>query len=172
MKRTSILGLVEVATGYIITALIVLVALSTLAIVLSLKYGMNMNYLMQISGCCPRTAVVTPSLIALSTLVSSPSVPLLRNASSTKRRIYILAGAIIVVIVIAIACGVFCRLCGTAWCNWNIKNCTIPNIIVDGVSGLLVKPENPEELAKALTRVLVDGELRNKIAKNVVKLRS
>jgi len=63
MKRTSILGLVEVATGYIITALIVLVALSTLAIVLSLKYGMNMNYLMQISGCCPRTAVVTPSLI-------------------------------------------------------------------------------------------------------------
>lgn len=48
----------------------------------------------------------------------------------------------------------------------------IPDIIVNGVSSLLVKPESPEELAEALIKVLVDDKLRNEIARNAVKLRS
>ena len=40
----------------------------------------------------------------------------------------------------------------------------IPEIIEDGVSGLLVAPQNSAELAQALTRVLSDTELAAKLA--------
>jgi len=48
---------------------------------------------------------------------------------------------------------------------------SIPEIIQNGVTGLLVKPEDPESLAKALMKLLTDDKLRNSIENNVVKLR-
>ncbi len=42
----------------------------------------------------------------------------------------------------------------------------VPEIIRDGVDGLLVEPDRPEELAKALERVLVDEELRARLVEN------
>ena len=42
----------------------------------------------------------------------------------------------------------------------------IPELIADGVNGLLVPPGNPEELAKAIVRVLTDTELRDRIKQN------
>jgi N-acetyl-alpha-D-glucosaminyl L-malate synthase BshA len=42
----------------------------------------------------------------------------------------------------------------------------IPEIVGDGQSGILVEKENPEQLAKAIDRVLQDGELRNTLIEN------
>ena len=38
------------------------------------------------------------------------------------------------------------------------------DIIVDGVNGLLVQPEQPEELARALRRIIADNELAQRLA--------
>jgi phosphatidylinositol alpha-1,6-mannosyltransferase len=35
----------------------------------------------------------------------------------------------------------------------------IPEAIVDGITGVLVNPREPEDIANALTRLLVDGDL-------------
>jgi glycosyltransferase involved in cell wall biosynthesis len=40
----------------------------------------------------------------------------------------------------------------------------IPEVVTDGVSGLLVKPGEPEQLASALRSLIVDAELRNRLA--------
>lgn len=48
----------------------------------------------------------------------------------------------------------------------------IPKIIEDGKTGLLVKPEDPDGLAKALIRILVNDKLRGDVTDNVTKLRS
>ena len=40
----------------------------------------------------------------------------------------------------------------------------IPDIVVDGVNGLLVEPGSPEALAAAIERVLVEGELARRLA--------
>jgi glycosyltransferase involved in cell wall biosynthesis len=40
----------------------------------------------------------------------------------------------------------------------------IPEVVTDGVSGLLVKPGEPEQLAAALRSLIVDAELRNRLA--------
>ena len=39
----------------------------------------------------------------------------------------------------------------------------VPEAVVDGVTGLLVEPENVEEIAKALARLLADEMLRKKL---------
>jgi len=39
----------------------------------------------------------------------------------------------------------------------------IPEIVVDGVTGLLVEPGQPEEMARAMQRLLTDGKLRERI---------
>ena len=41
---------------------------------------------------------------------------------------------------------------------------SIPNLVVDGVSGLLVDPEDPQALAAALVRVLADRALAERLA--------
>jgi len=46
----------------------------------------------------------------------------------------------------------------------------IPWIVRDGVTGLLVKPEDPEGLAEALRRILSDDKLRAEIVNRVAKL--
>ena len=45
----------------------------------------------------------------------------------------------------------------------------IPEIIEDGKDGILVEPENPEELAKAILRLLSDVNLRSLISSNAYK---
>jgi len=45
----------------------------------------------------------------------------------------------------------------------------IPEIIEDGKDGILVEPENPEELAKAILRLLSDVNLRSLISLNAYK---
>jgi glycosyltransferase involved in cell wall biosynthesis len=45
----------------------------------------------------------------------------------------------------------------------------IPELIEDGKDGILVEPENPEELANAMLRLLDEGELRNLISSNAYK---
>jgi predicted lysophospholipase L1 biosynthesis ABC-type transport system permease subunit len=119
----NIPGVIEIIAGYIITALIVLIALGTLAIVLSVSYGIDVSYLVWTSGCCAKTAMVTPSLIALSALMSTPSIFILRNASPAKRKKYILAGVVIVIIGIIIACVVFCSICAFVYCKGNMQSC-------------------------------------------------
>ncbi len=42
----------------------------------------------------------------------------------------------------------------------------VPDLIKDGINGLLVPPEDPEELAKAIERLLVDRELAIMLGKN------
>ena len=42
----------------------------------------------------------------------------------------------------------------------------IPDLVRDGENGLLVEPQNPEALAEALTRVLSDRELAEKLGAN------
>ena len=42
----------------------------------------------------------------------------------------------------------------------------IPNLIDDGINGLLVEPQNPHALAAAIIRGLTDRELRRKIWEN------
>ncbi len=39
----------------------------------------------------------------------------------------------------------------------------IPELVENGVSGLLVPPRQPERLAEAMQRMLTDQELRNRI---------
>ena len=39
----------------------------------------------------------------------------------------------------------------------------IPEIVTDGVTGLMVKPENKSELTDAMRRLLTDGELRKRL---------
>ncbi|VBA42854.1 GalNAc-alpha-(1-_4)-GalNAc-alpha-(1-_3)-diNAcBac-PP-undecaprenol alpha-1,4-N-acetyl-D-galactosaminyltransferase [Mycobacterium innocens] len=40
----------------------------------------------------------------------------------------------------------------------------IPEVVTDGVNGVLVKPGNPGQLAAALQNLIVDAELRNRLA--------
>jgi glycosyltransferase involved in cell wall biosynthesis len=40
----------------------------------------------------------------------------------------------------------------------------LPELVVDGISGLLVSPQSPQELARALEKVLGDGRLRSQLA--------
>lgn len=40
----------------------------------------------------------------------------------------------------------------------------IPEVITDGVNGLLISPGEPEQLAKALQSLIVDAELRDRLA--------
>jgi glycosyltransferase involved in cell wall biosynthesis len=40
----------------------------------------------------------------------------------------------------------------------------IPDIVTDGLSGVLVPPENPVALGEALVRALSDGELQRRLA--------
>lgn len=45
----------------------------------------------------------------------------------------------------------------------------VPEVVRDGVDGLLVEPRNPEELASALARVRDDSGLRKRLASNAAK---
>ncbi len=45
----------------------------------------------------------------------------------------------------------------------------IPEIVEDGVTGLLVEPKNPEDLAKKMTKLLNDPKLRTELAENLHK---
>jgi N-acetyl-alpha-D-glucosaminyl L-malate synthase BshA len=54
--------------------------------------------------------------------------------------------------------------CGISVVGTNVGG--IPDIIDNGVNGLLVTPANIEELAEAIDRLLGDKKLRNKFAKN------
>jgi len=42
----------------------------------------------------------------------------------------------------------------------------LENLIVDGYNGLLVPPRDPKSLADAITLLMVDNNLRGKLAKN------
>ena len=44
----------------------------------------------------------------------------------------------------------------------------IPDIVEDGVNGVLVPPEDPEALADALVRVLSDDELQERLAEGAL----
>jgi glycosyltransferase involved in cell wall biosynthesis len=44
----------------------------------------------------------------------------------------------------------------------------IPELIEDGKSGLLAKPENPGDLAEAIARLLSDDNLRNDFRTNAM----
>jgi glycosyltransferase involved in cell wall biosynthesis len=46
----------------------------------------------------------------------------------------------------------------------------LPEYVHDGESGLVVPADNAEELASALTRVLVDGALRSRLSRGVARL--
>jgi glycosyltransferase involved in cell wall biosynthesis len=54
------------------------------------------------------------------------------------------------------------QLCGRPVIGTNSGG--IPDIIEDNVTGLLVKPQDPVDLAKAIERILVDPELAEKLA--------
>jgi len=46
----------------------------------------------------------------------------------------------------------------------------IPDMIENGINGILVKPDNPRELANAILLILKDNTLRIKLAKNAVQV--
>jgi glycogen(starch) synthase len=46
----------------------------------------------------------------------------------------------------------------------------LPEVIHNGVNGLLVQPRNPKEIAEAVNRVLSDEELARKMAKNALQI--
>ena len=42
----------------------------------------------------------------------------------------------------------------------------IPEILKDGETGLVVEPENPEQMAEAIMQILTDQQLRTKLINN------
>lgn len=58
--------------------------------------------------------------------------------------------------------------CGTPVIGTNIGG--IPEIVKDGVNGILVPPNDPKELANALEKLLADQELRKKYAREGRKI--
>jgi len=45
----------------------------------------------------------------------------------------------------------------------------VPEVVKDGINGILVPPKSPEHVAKALERLLTDSELRRKLGKAAAK---
>jgi glycosyltransferase involved in cell wall biosynthesis len=45
----------------------------------------------------------------------------------------------------------------------------VPEVVVDGKTGLLIPPRDPEAIAEATTRLLKDKKLSNKLAENGFK---
>jgi glycosyltransferase involved in cell wall biosynthesis len=45
----------------------------------------------------------------------------------------------------------------------------IPEVIENGKEGILISPDDPEALARAITELLKDGELRAKLGINAYK---
>lgn len=50
------------------------------------------------------------------------------------------------------------------------NNCGVPEIVKDGINGILVKPKNDKALAEAIIRLLEDIDLRNKLGENGKKM--